>query len=144
MHKVYLFCFLGLLCACTIPEKKPVGYTQKEYYLTKGNDTSTVLIQLLNNGKYDFGKVNFGTVVKVAFRFKNISKSLLLINDATTSCGCTVTTIPPRPVFPDGIDSVIVSFDTGKGNRGFQNKVVTLRTNARNSPHLLTLYGLVE
>lgn len=143
MNKLYLFSCLSFLFACATLEEKPINNTQQEYYLSKGNDTSNVILEVLNNGNHDFGKVSLGTVVKVAFKFRNAGKSALVIKDANTTCGCTVTTIPPKPILPNGIDSIIVTFDSGKGTKGYQNKVVTLNTNAKNSPHLLTLYGLV-
>jgi hypothetical protein len=144
MNKLYFFSCFCFLLSCATTEENPISKTQKTYYLSKGNDTSKVFIEVLNSDKYDFGKVDFGTVVKVAFKFKNASKSVLLIKDATSTCGCTVTKIPPKPILPNGIDSIIVSFDSGKGTKGYQNKVVTLSTNAKNSPHLFTLFGLVQ
>ena len=50
------------------------------------------------NDTHDFGTIASGDMVRYSFKFKNTGKSLLVISDVTTSCGCTVSSFPKEPI----------------------------------------------
>jgi len=78
---------------------------------------------------HDFGKLTAGEKVTYAFRFKNTGKSVLIISNVSTSCGCTVSSYPKKPVQPGESASIDVSFNS-EGKQGFQSKSITVYTNA--------------
>lgn len=86
---------------------------------------------------HDFGKLNEGEKVTFAFKFKNTGKAPLIINNVSTSCGCTVSSYPQKPIIPGERASIDVSFDS-EGKHGFQSKSITVNTNAQ--PQVTTLH----
>jgi hypothetical protein len=79
---------------------------------------------------HDFGKLNEGEKVTYAFKFKNTGKAPLIINNVSTSCGCTVSSYPKKPIKPGEGASIDISFDS-QGKHGFQSKSITVFTNAQ-------------
>lgn len=77
---------------------------------------------------HDFGKLSSGEKVTYAFNFKNTGKSLLLISNVSTSCGCTVSAFPKQPIKPGEGASIDVSFDS-EGRHGMQSKMITVFSN---------------
>lgn len=79
---------------------------------------------------HNFEKLVAGEQVSFGFKFKNTGKSLLIVSNVSTSCGCTVSSFPKQPIKP-GEESVInVSFDT-KGRHGLQTKTISVFTNTQ-------------
>ncbi len=81
---------------------------------------------------HDFGKLNEGEKVSYAFKFTNTGKAPLIINNVSTSCGCTVSSYPKKPIVPGEGASIDVSFDSS-GKHGFQSKSITVNTNSQPS-----------
>ena len=79
---------------------------------------------------HDFGKLNEGEKVTYAFKFKNTGKAPLIINNVSTSCGCTVSSYPKKPIKPGEGASIDISFDS-EGKHGFQSKSITVNTNTQ-------------
>jgi hypothetical protein len=77
---------------------------------------------------HDFGKLNSGELVSYSFKFKNTGKSILLISNVGTSCGCTVTAYPKRPINPGEESTIDVKFDS-TGKHGRQTKSITIFAN---------------
>ena len=92
---------------------------------------------------HDFGKINSGEKISYAFKFKNTGKSVLLISNVSTSCGCTVTAYPKQPIKPGEESSVDVSFDSS-GKRGLQTKSITVYTNTLPTLTILRIQSMVE
>jgi len=78
---------------------------------------------------HDFGKINSGEKITYAFKFKNTGKSVLIISNVSTSCGCTISSYPKQPVKPGEESTIDVSFDS-TGKYGLQTKSITVYTNA--------------
>jgi len=96
-------------------------------------------IENITNGKpvitfdqleYDFGRIIEGEKVACVFRFKNSGDGDLIINSATTSCGCTVPRFEDKPIAPGGEGTMEVVFDSSHRN-GLQTKTITVRSNAK-------------
>ena len=77
---------------------------------------------------HDFGKLNSGELVSYSFKFKNTGKSVLVIANVGTSCGCTVTDYPRKPINPGEASTIDVKFDT-TGKHGRQSKSITIFAN---------------
>jgi len=92
---------------------------------------------------HDFGKLSAGEIVSYAFKFKNTGKSVLVISNVATSCGCTVTSFPKQPVKPGEESTIDVKFDT-KGKRGLQTKSITVIANTEPATTTLRIQASVE
>lgn len=88
--------------------------------------------------KFDKNSHNFGTFtedkpVSFVFNFTNIGDKPLVIQQAFTSCGCTVADYTKTEIQPKQKGQVTVTYN-GKGKApGYFRKVVTVRSNASNS-----------
>lgn len=92
---------------------------------------------------HDFGKINSGEKITYSFKFKNTGKSVLLISDVSTSCGCTVSAFPKQPIKPGEESSIDVSFDS-TGKDGLQTKSITVFTNAKPTTTTLRIQSLIS
>jgi uncharacterized protein (DUF58 family) len=79
--------------------------------------------------EHDFGKVKEGRKVRYTFTFENKGAGSLVIQSATTTCGCTVPRYDRRPIAPGKGGKLEVEFDTS-GRNGMQTKVITVTSNA--------------
>ena len=73
--------------------------------------TSPDAVAKFNTETYDFGKVPQGTPVTYYFQIKNISKTALVVESATASCGCTVPEKPEAPIQPDSTAKMKVQYN---------------------------------
>jgi hypothetical protein len=91
---------------------------------------------------HDFGKLTEGEKVTYAFRFKNTGKAPLVISNASTSCGCTITAYPKQPIKPGEGATIDVSFNS-EGKQGFQVKTITVYTNGQPPTSQVKISALV-
>ena len=82
---------------------------------------------------FDFGDIVVGDKVEYIFEFENIGNEPLILSDVRTTCGCTAPEWPREPVAPGETASLKVVFNSA-GKSGIQNKVITVMSNAVNSP----------
>lgn len=76
---------------------------------------------------------------KASFVLKNIGKSLLVIQDVNTSCGCTEVTYSKEPIQPGG--SVVLDVSYRAETPGSFDKTITVYCNANSSPIVLRITG---
>lgn len=94
------------------------------------------------NEVIDYGVIPQGADGKREFVFTNTGKEPLIITNAKGSCGCTVPTWPKEPIAP-GEEAVIkVKYDTQR--IGNFTKTVTITSNAKNSPKVVRIKGIVK
>lgn len=91
-------------------------------------DTGKAVISFVEY-EHDFGSVSEGEKIGCIFSFINKGSADLVINSATTTCGCTVPKYNRKPVAPGNSGSLEVVFDT-EGRNGMQSKTITVRSNA--------------
>ncbi len=82
---------------------------------------------------FDFGDITQGDRVEHVFEFENVGNEPLILSDVRTTCGCTAPEWPREPVIPGAKSMVRVVFNSA-GKIGMQNKVITVMSNAVNSP----------
>ncbi len=92
---------------------------------------------------FEFGEVDEGAVVKHEFKFTNNGKQPLLIQNAHSTCGCTVPDWPKEVIQPGQSGVINVEFDT-KGKTEFQEKPVIITANTYPSVTKLYLKGTVN
>jgi hypothetical protein len=90
---------------------------------------------------YDYGAVEKGADGQCYFVFTNTGKEPLVIEKASSSCGCTVPNPPKYPILPGQTDSISVKYDTKR--LGGINKTINVVSNASNSPVSLYISGNV-
>jgi hypothetical protein len=88
--------------------------------------------------EHDFGKVTEGEKVGYIFAFENKGPGTLVINSASTSCGCTVTKFDRDPIPAGKGGSLEVVFDTG-GRSGIQTKTISVQSNSREKVVILKI-----
>ncbi|WP_034256648.1 DUF1573 domain-containing protein [Adhaeribacter aquaticus] len=81
--------------------------------------------------EFDFGTIKEGEVVNHTFTFTNTGKSPLVIESASSTCGCTIPEFPKEPVAPGAAGKISVQFNSsGKGGTQ-QLKVITIKANTQ-------------
>ena len=109
--------------------------TGKESPKTVGNSTKVSV----NQTTIDFGSFPQSEKQERSFVLTNTGNQLLVIQDVTTSCGCTKVEYSKEPVRPGASLELKVIYEAEKAE--FFNKVITVYCNAENSPLRLTVKG---
>jgi len=88
---------------------------------------------------FDFGIIKNGSKKDCSFEFQNSSNIPLIINNVITSCGCTNTKWPKKPIRAGKTGSIEIEY-TAVGVGRFR-KSITIFSNAKNSPIHLYITG---
>ncbi len=93
--------------------------------------------------EFSFGtiKETDGAVVH-DFRFTNSGKVPLILNQVTSSCGCTVPEWPREPILPGKSGTIRVSFNPDRQS-GSINKTIQVNSNAETPQVVLSVKGVV-
>jgi hypothetical protein len=91
---------------------------------------------------HDFGKIIKGEKLKYRFKFKNTGNADLVITKVSTSCGCTASHYPKKPIKPGEESYIEVVFDSTH-KRGKQNKTITILANTQPNRTVLHIKGNV-
>jgi len=107
----------------------------------KSNSTSSTEI------KFTYQDYNYGTIIKGAngdceFRFVNNGNEPLILTDVHASCGCTVPSWTKEPVMPGKEGVIKVTYNTTRV--GAFEKNITVTSNAKNTPVVLHIKGIVQ
>jgi hypothetical protein len=118
------------LAACRMSDKKVSGngLTDDQKRAALMDSTRFTTIQWLDSTFTDLGKVKEGTVVEVAYRFKNTGQHNLVIADVTAGCGCTTPDKPEQPILP-GQEGVIKAKFNSQNHPGENRKDVYVKAN---------------
>jgi len=76
--------------------------------------------------------------VEVEYRFTNASTAPVKIQSVQTSCGCTTAQMPKKEYQPNESGTLKVVFSP-EGRKGLQKKSIVVRTDASQTPDVLTL-----
>jgi len=91
--------------------------------------------------EHDFGTLMKGADCSFEFVYVNTGKSDLLVTNVKTSCGCTTPTYTQAPVKKKEEGTIKVSYDSNR--IGTFNKTVTITSNAKNSPVIISIKGQI-
>jgi hypothetical protein len=92
---------------------------------------------------YSYGTIKQGESVTHEFTFINSGKEPIVISSAAGSCGCTVPDYPKEPIMSGQKGTIKVTFNSA-GKSGYQDKTVTIQSNAKTNPMVLHIKGTVE
>jgi len=98
---------------------------------------------LFDAESHDFGTVTEGTQATYEFRFINTGKEPLIISNVQASCGCTTPKWSNEPIAPGKPGTITASYNSS-GRPGPFTKSITVTSNAKSSPKVLTINGVVE
>ncbi|KQS33570.1 DUF1573 domain-containing protein [Dyadobacter sp. Leaf189] len=98
---------------------------------------------LVDSASYDFGTIQEGAIVEHEFKFKNEGEYPLILNNISSSCGCTTPEWPKEPIGPNQTSSIKVRFDS-KNKSGPQVKTITVYANTEPAYSELRLKGIVN
>lgn len=90
---------------------------------------------------HNFGTRDNGSDVSYDFEFVNTGKSDIIINNVSTSCGCTTPEWPRQPIPSKGRAVIKVKYDSNR--IGNFSKTITVYSNAKNSPVVLSIRGQI-
>jgi hypothetical protein len=150
MKMKFLFVIPVLMMALTVLSCKsgsggkdlPAGVVSNPNSADGNNSKDALPVISFEKDFHDFGRLTAGEQVTYSFKFRNTGKSLLLISDVSTSCGCTVSSFPKKPIQPGEQATIDVSYDS-KGKHGLQNKTVTVFTNTQPPNTILRIQATV-
>lgn len=96
--------------------------------------------------KFDKNTHNFGTFpeekpVSTVFYFTNTGDKPLVIQQAMSTCGCTVANYTKTPVEPGKKGQIKVTYNGSGKQKGHFQKVITVRTNASNALSRIYIEG---
>ena len=106
-------------------------------------DSEKQAIIKFDNEWHDFGTLLQGEVVTYSFHFTNTGDVPLLISSVNSSCGCTVGDYPRTPIEPGKTGAIKATYNS-KGHHGFQNRTLTVMSNAIPSKTVLRIKGKVQ
>ncbi len=99
---------------------------------------------IFDSTSHSFGKIREEAGrVSHTFRFRNSGTEPVVILSVTTTCGCTVAKFDRKPILPDSLGMIEVSFDPANRAGNF-DKEVMVRTTHDERPLKLSIYGVVE
>ena len=92
---------------------------------------------------FEFGEVDEGAVINHEFKFVNNGKVPLVIQNAHSTCGCTIPDWPKDMIAPGQTGVIKVEFNT-KGKSDFQEKPVIITANTYPSVTKVFVKGIVH
>lgn len=109
------------------------------------SDTSKFTNILWMDSIVNFGELNMGEKIQVAFKFKNTGNKPLYLANVKAGCGCTVPDYTKGAIAPGKEGVVTGAFDTNKSHPGEVRKNIFVTTNTQNGiNHTLTFTGVIK
>jgi hypothetical protein len=133
---IYSF-VIFLVTACGTGSQKSNGSSVNSL-----TDTGRAVL-IFREYEHSFGKVEEGEKIGYVFSFENQGTGDLVIQNAITSCGCTVSKYDRKPIAPGKSGKLEVVFDTSDRN-GPQTKTITVKSNATVPAVILKITAEVE
>lgn len=149
LRYLYFFLVLGvmLLLSCsnseTVKENKGSNWVNNPNTLDSTGLKPTDVPEMSFKKKvHDFKDVYEGEKVEYKFMFTNTGNSELVISAVNSSCGCTISDYPKKPLLPKESSYIKVIFDS-KNKKGFFHKAIEVRANTFPNKHVLEIIGKV-
>jgi Protein of unknown function (DUF1573) len=110
-----------------------------------GNDADLKNLGTLTfaDSLHDFGTLQQGDIVEYDFEYINTGKSDVLINDAKSTCGCTVPEYTKEPIKPGEKGVMKVKFNSA-GKYGEVFKPITITNNGNPGEIVLHIQAMLK
>ena len=93
----------------------------------------------------NFGSINMGEKIRIAFHFRNTGNKPLFLANVKAGCGCTVPDYTRGAIPPGGEGEVTGAFDSNKEHAGEVRKAIFVTTNTSNKKeHTLIFTGVIK
>ncbi len=103
---------------------------------------SNEAILVFDHDEHHFGDVFEGEKVEHTFSFRNTGSGSLILQNVLSTCGCTAPVWPKEPIEAGAEGKIKIVFNS-KGKIGRQNKVITVRSNAKDGDVRLFITAMV-
>jgi hypothetical protein len=129
---------INILLACagfnalTSCENKNMEVVKKEY--------SSIMF---TNKSKDIGNVVLGTSKELAFYAVNKSDVPLIIDSVKSSCSCTVSKFPKKPILKNDSGLIVATYTPNKTNIGYLEKSIVVLSNTKPAFTVLSFSGTV-
>ncbi|MES2514280.1 MAG: DUF1573 domain-containing protein [Bacteroidota bacterium] len=125
---------LGLIVLCVLNscDSEHKEELKKEY----SNITFT-------NSYKNIGNVVLGTSKEIEFYAINKSDTPLIIDSVKSSCSCTVSKFPKKPILKNDSGLILARYTPNKTNVGFLEKSIVVLSNTKPAFTVLTFSGTV-
>ncbi len=91
----------------------------------------------------DIGNVTLGTTKEIKFYAMNKSDTPLIIDSVKSSCSCTVSQFPKKPILKNDSGLILAKYTPNKTNVGFLEKSIVVLSNTKPAFTVLTFSGTV-
>ena len=136
---------LGILHICTSLSLPCLRFTYKLSFNPKNSETyfdDKLSLCNVEHKNISLGRFNWQKEQQVKLTLKNTGDNLLMIENVSTSCGCTSVSYSKEPVRSGNSVSLNVSYKADHPEHF--NKTITVYCNAESSPILLRIAGDAE
>jgi hypothetical protein len=108
-------------------------------FLLNFQATSPVL--WVSSQNYELGEVLHREPKTIYYKFKNITKKPILVDNVRADCGCTTPFWPDSPILPDSVGAITVKYNAW--NKGNFDKKIKVFFHSFDKPEVLHLKGKV-
>lgn len=145
MKKIFVSTFIILFflfgCKERTSDKEVNSSTEKSAVV---NDVEEAFLKVAKK-KYNFGKISRrkDPYLDIDFELENLGKIPLVITKVDVSCGCLSVNYSKLPLYPGKKNRLTVHIDM-ENQEGVFNKVIFVKSNARNNLELIRIIGEVD
>lgn len=133
MKKVFIFVLsLSVMVACKEADTrsgKIETLSKEEIEKAKNDSTQLTSLEWLDSTTQQLGQLKKDKEIEISWRFRNSGDKMLVIENVTASCGCTIPEKPEKPLAP-GEEGLIKAKFNGSGS-GTIHKYVHVFANTK-------------
>ncbi len=107
------------------------------------DSTQLTTIEWLDPVTKDLGKLKKDKEIEITYRFRNSGDKMLVIEDVTAGCGCTIPEKPKEPYAP-GEEGIIRAKFNGSGNGAISKHITVIANTKPGKQHSLTFTGDIK
>jgi hypothetical protein len=141
MKYLVLFSLAIVFFSCTSTDKPASKEEAARDSLNKvamADTSNYTSLQWIDSTTQDLGNIKEGSIVEIAWKFKNTGDKPLIVSDARGTCGCTIADKPKEPIAP-GQEGTIKARFNSQGQGPEAHKTVSVDANTKGqTQHYLT------
>ncbi len=134
-----------LIVACKSNDKKAVAapLTKEEKEKAKTDSANFTTIEWIDAPSKNLGTLKKDQEIEITYRFKNSGDKMLIIEDVTAGCGCTIPEKPQQPFAP-GEEGLIKAKFNGSGNGSITKQITVIANTLPKKDHVLSFSGEIK